>query len=164
MVGTDGAFIADKVLCRREEVKERLFMPYPLGHGMTWLRVTFSRKASVTPDSWPQDSSVVLLCVLITSCASLLCGSNHPVITSPPSCLPPPYFLPRTQHSCIYLVRLADTPIILREWRNTSCSLQWRWRGGGVIAALTEGDAVIHRAGGGYAACLERVNLGSITS
>jgi len=164
VVGTDGAFIADKVLCRREEVKERLFMPYPLGHGMTWLRVTFSRKASVTPDSWPQDSSVVLLCVLITSCASLLCGSNHPVITSPPSCLPPPYFLPRTQHSCIYLVRLADTPIILREWRNTSCSLQWRWRGGGVIAALTEGDAVIHRAGGGYAACLECVNLGSITS
>ena len=163
MVGTDGAFIADKVLCRREEVKERLFMPYPLGHGMTWLWVTFSRKVSVTPDS-PQDSSVVLLCVLITSCASLLCGSNHPVITSPPSCLPPPYFLPCTQHSCIYLVRLADTPIILREWRNTSCSLQWRWRGGGVIAALSEGDAVIHRAGGGYAACLECVNLGSITS
>lgn len=95
-------------------MKERLFMLYPLGHGMTWLWVTFSRKASVTLDS-PQDSSVVLLCVLVTSCASLLCGSNHPVVTSPPSCLPPHYFLPCTQHSCIYLVRLADTPTILRN-------------------------------------------------
>lgn len=55
VVGTDGAFVADKVLCRREGVKERLFTPCPLGHGMTWLRVTFSRKASVTPDS-PQTA------------------------------------------------------------------------------------------------------------
>lgn len=37
-------------------------------------------------------------------------------------------------------------------------------KGGGLIAALTEVDAVILRAGGGYAARLECVNLGSITS
>ena len=34
-------FAAYKVLSRREEVRERLFMPCPLGHGMTWLQVSF---------------------------------------------------------------------------------------------------------------------------
>lgn len=33
VVGTDGAFVADKVLCRREKVKEGFSCPVPWGAG-----------------------------------------------------------------------------------------------------------------------------------